>query len=125
MGGLSVLQHVRAVLPRESLLYVADSGHAPYGGKPVDFIVRRSLAITEFLLEQQAKASGGGLQHRHGGGYRSAARLFFHSDRWHRTRAQAGRGATRSGVVGILATGNTVRSDKFAALLDQHGQRAR
>ena len=29
------------------------------------------------------------------------------------------------GVVGILATGNTVRSDKFAALLDQHGQRAR
>ncbi|MEZ5575447.1 MAG: hypothetical protein R3F44_07280 [Candidatus Competibacteraceae bacterium] len=32
---------------------------------------------------------------------------------------------TRSGVVGILATGNTVRSDKFAALLNQHGQRAR
>jgi glutamate racemase len=32
---------------------------------------------------------------------------------------------TRSGVVGILATGNTVRSDKFAHLLDQHGHRAR
>jgi len=34
VGGLSVLRRIRADLPHENLLYVADSGHAPYGGKP-------------------------------------------------------------------------------------------
>lgn len=56
VGGLSVLRRIRADLPRESLLYVADSGHAPYGGKPPDFIVQRSLLITSYLLDQNAKA---------------------------------------------------------------------
>ena len=56
VGGLSVFQRIRVDLPYERLLYVADSGHAPYGSKPAGFIVQRSLAITEFLLEQGAKA---------------------------------------------------------------------
>ena len=33
VGGLSVLKHIRAQLPRQRLLYVADSGHVPYGDK--------------------------------------------------------------------------------------------
>ena len=31
VGGISVLEAVRRILPREDLLYVADSGHLPYG----------------------------------------------------------------------------------------------
>ena len=57
VGGLSVFRRIRADLPHESLLYVADSGHAPYGNKPAEFIARRAVAITEFLLEQNAKAA--------------------------------------------------------------------
>ena len=30
VGGLSVLRAIRAALPAEDLVYVADSGHAPY-----------------------------------------------------------------------------------------------
>jgi glutamate racemase len=41
VGGLSVLRQIRAALPREDLLYVADSGHAPYGSKPLRFIEER------------------------------------------------------------------------------------
>ncbi|MCC7219736.1 MAG: glutamate racemase, partial [Candidatus Contendobacter sp.] len=52
VGGLSVLQQIRADLPHETLLYVADSGHAPYGDKPTDFIAQRAAIITRFLLEQ-------------------------------------------------------------------------
>ena len=33
VGGLSVLRHIRAVLPHEHLLYFADSGFVPYGDK--------------------------------------------------------------------------------------------
>jgi glutamate racemase len=56
VGGLSVLRHIRTQLPQENLLYFADSGCAPYGGKPEQFIVDRALAITDFLLQQGAKA---------------------------------------------------------------------
>ena len=31
VGGLSVLRELRAELPQEKFVYVADSGHAPYG----------------------------------------------------------------------------------------------
>jgi glutamate racemase len=56
VGGLSVLGEIRALLPHESLLYVADSGHVPYGDKSAEFICGRSLTIAEFLLGQGAKA---------------------------------------------------------------------
>jgi glutamate racemase len=56
VGGLSVLRHIQTQLPQENLLYFADSGFAPYGGKAEQFIVDRALAITDFLLEHGAKA---------------------------------------------------------------------
>lgn len=56
VGGLSVLRHIQTQLPQENLLYFADSGCAPYGEKAEQFIVDRALAITDFLLQQGAKA---------------------------------------------------------------------
>lgn len=125
VGGLSVLRRIRADLPHETLLYVADSGHAPYGNKPAEFVARRSVAITEFLLEQRAKAVVVACNTA------TAAAIARLRDRFGvpiigiEPAIKPAVAATRSGVVGILATGNTVRSDKFAALLDQHGHRAR
>ncbi len=125
VGGLSVLQHIRADLPQEALVYVADSGHAPYGGKPIDFIVRRSLAITEFLLAQEAKAVVVACNTATAAAIARLRACFSIPIIGIEPALKPAVAATRSGVVGILATGNTVRSDKFAALLDQHGQRAR
>lgn len=56
LGGLSVLQHIRNNLPSEHLLYVADSGFAPYGDKSEEAVLARCIAITEFLLERDIKA---------------------------------------------------------------------
>jgi glutamate racemase len=56
VGGLSVLRRIRADLPHEAFVYVADSGHAPYGNKADEFITRRAFIITKFLLDQGAKA---------------------------------------------------------------------
>ncbi len=55
VGGLSVLQHARQLLPAEQILYVADSGHAPYGCKDEHYVEQRSRIITEYLLAQGAK----------------------------------------------------------------------
>ena len=56
LGGISVLHEIRRVLPYESLIYIADSAHVPYGEKTPEFIVQRSIAISQFLLEQPVKA---------------------------------------------------------------------
>lgn len=56
LGGLSILRHIRAQLPHEHLLYVADTGFAPYGDKLEAVVAARSLAIARFLVAQGAKA---------------------------------------------------------------------
>ncbi|MBC3863679.1 glutamate racemase [Undibacterium jejuense] len=56
IGGLSVLQHIRHILPHESLIYFADSAFAPYGEKSEADITERCIAVTEFLLQQHIKA---------------------------------------------------------------------
>ena len=56
LGGLSVLRAVRTVLPGESLLYVADSRHAPYGERDHAYIVARTLAMGDWVVSQGAKA---------------------------------------------------------------------
>ncbi|MCP3850396.1 MAG: glutamate racemase [Gammaproteobacteria bacterium] len=56
VGGLSVLKHVHELLPNETIFYVADSGHAPYGCKDEAYVERRSRVITEHLIAQGVKA---------------------------------------------------------------------
>ena len=49
VGGLSVLKALRAELPFEDFVYVADSGYAPYGERSESFVVARSRAIARYL----------------------------------------------------------------------------
>lgn len=117
IGGLSVLRHVRALLPQEELLYFADTGFAPYGEKPESVIAQRALAIAAFLLKFRVKAlvvacntataaAIAALRERHPDllvvgvepGLKPAAAL------------------TRSGTVGVLATAGTLASEKFLKL---------
>lgn len=50
IGGLSVLQALMAELPYERFVYVADSGHAPYGERGDAFVAERTHAIAEYLV---------------------------------------------------------------------------
>ncbi|NJM11795.1 MAG: glutamate racemase [Synechococcaceae cyanobacterium SM1_2_3] len=125
VGGLSIFRLIRADLLNEHLLYVADSGYLPYGNKPIELIIGRCVAITEFFLEHRAKAvvvacntaTAAAIAHLR---QRFSIPFFGVEPALKPAVAQ-----TRSGVVGILATGNTVRSDKFTALLNRHGQHTR
>lgn len=57
VGGLSVLQALRAALPHESFVYWADTAHAPYGERGEAFVRERSLAIAQQLTQaHQIKA---------------------------------------------------------------------
>ena len=56
VGGLSVLREIHAALPSESIAYVADSAHAPWGDKPPGFVRQRGLELARFLVSVGAKA---------------------------------------------------------------------
>ena len=52
IGGLSILKALRTELPHEDFVYVADSGHAPYGERNDAHVIQRSRAIAAHLLHQ-------------------------------------------------------------------------
>ena len=55
IGGLSILQEIRKLLPYEDVLYFADQAHVPYGRRSMQQIRTFSEGITRFLLQRQAK----------------------------------------------------------------------
>jgi glutamate racemase len=56
VGGLSVLAHIRARLPHESLHYVADTAWLPYGCKPEAVVAERVMRVGGFLADAGCKA---------------------------------------------------------------------
>ena len=56
IGGLSVLKALQGELPGEDFIYIADSGHAPYGERNDAHVIERSLAIAGYLVSQNIKA---------------------------------------------------------------------
>ena len=56
IGGLSVLKALRAALPHEDFIYLADNGHAPYGERDTVHVLARSRAVTQHLVDQKIKA---------------------------------------------------------------------
>lgn len=55
VGGLTVANAIKQLLPGESLVYFGDTAHLPYGDKSAGAIQSYSRRITEFLLEKNAK----------------------------------------------------------------------
>lgn len=55
VGGLTVLREVMRQIPRESTVYFGDTARVPYGSKSRDVIIRYSLEIAQFLLQEKVK----------------------------------------------------------------------
>jgi glutamate racemase len=120
IGGLSVLKHIRASLPNEDLLYFADSGNAPYGGRPEAEIVARSQAIAEFLMQYNAKALVVACNTA------TAAAIQALRARYPtlplvgvEPGLKPASALTGTGTVGVLATKRTLASEKFKLLHQQ------
>ncbi len=55
VGGLSIWRAIRRLLPQESLIFLADSGHVPYGEKSTAELHDLTGRIARFLLSQDVK----------------------------------------------------------------------
>lgn len=122
VGGISVLKHIRAELPNQQLIYCADSLYTPYGNKSQDAIRLRASLLTEFLHQQTAKAIVVACNTATAA---AVAQLRANTDMpiiGMEPAVKPAVAATRSGVIGIMATVGTLKSAQFAALLENYGQ---
>ncbi|OGO53210.1 MAG: glutamate racemase [Chloroflexi bacterium RBG_16_68_14] len=55
VGGLTIWRATRKLLPQESLVFLADSGHVPYGEKSPEELHDLTSRIVRFLLAQDVK----------------------------------------------------------------------
>ena len=121
VGGLSVVREMRALMPALDIVYVSDARWLPYGDKPEEFVRERAFAICEFLCRGGARALVIACNTA-----TAAAALALRAQ--HRVpivgiepAVKPATAATRSGIVGILATASTLQSRKYAELLERFG----
>jgi len=123
VGGLSVLSAICELLPNESVVYVADQAHIPYGPRQKTQIRDFSFGITDFLLAQGAKlivvacntASAAAL---HDLRARYPGVPFVGME----PAVKPAASITKTGKVGVLATPTTFNGDLYHALVDRFAQ---
>jgi glutamate racemase len=120
VGGLTVARAVRDQLPNESILYVGDTAHSPYGPKPIAEVRGYSLEALDFLVDQGVKLLVIACNTA------SAAMLRDARERYSvpvveviQPAVRRAVSTTRSGRVGVIGTLGTINSrayeDAFAA----------
>jgi glutamate racemase len=120
VGGLSVLHHIRQTLPNERLIYVADSAHVPYGDKSAQYIEHRAITLTRFLIEQGADAIVIACNTATAAAAATLRSQFNLPIVGMEPAVKPAVAATKSGIVGVLATIGTLESARFAALLERY-----
>lgn len=121
VGGLSILSEIRRLLPKEDLVYLADSAHCPYGVKPVDDIQRRSLEVTDFLVSLGVKlvvvacnsACVAGLDQVRAK-YQELPIVGVEP------AIKPAHDLTRNGKIGVLATKLTLNGERFSILVEKY-----
>ena len=117
VGGISVLRHIREILPNENLLYFADSKFAPYGNKSQEFIRERAQYAAELLIGQGAKALVVACNTATAAAVRMLRENFDLPIIGMEPAVKPAAAASKTGVIGVLATSGTLKSAQFAALL--------
>lgn len=122
VGGISVLKHIHALLPHESLLYVADSKYAPYGNRAPAEIIARCFEIADFLIAKNAKALVVACNTATAAAIEAMRAKYDLPIIGMEPAVKSAAAATRNGIIGVLATVGTLKSAQFAALLENYGR---
>ncbi|PZG52135.1 glutamate racemase [Spongiactinospora gelatinilytica] len=120
VGGLTVARAIIDQLPRESILYVADTARQPYGPRPIAEVREFALQVMDHLVEHDVKMLVIACNSA------SSAVLRDARERYRvpvveviQPAARRAARATRNGKVGVIGTRATIESmaydDAFAA----------
>ena len=122
-GGLSVWRELYRALPEESIIYLGDGKNCPYGQKPAEEIRRLATESVQELLSRGCKmivvacntATAAAIEH---------LRAMFTDVPFVglEPAVKPACKSTRSGVVGVIATERSLKSEKFLATLAKYGE---
>lgn len=126
VGGLSVLAALLAHLPHEHFEFVADERYLPYGDKPQHEITDRVLTLSNWLYNRGCKAMVMACNTATAAAAGQARTMYSN---WPivgmEPAVKPASLMTQTGVVGILATTNTVASERFKTLVERYEPLAR
>jgi glutamate racemase len=119
VGGLSVLRALQAELPLEQFVYVADNGHAPYGERDDAHVLKRSHAITDYLIASHGikalvvacNTATAAAIHTLRAAYPDLPIIGIEP------ALKPAAAVSKTGVIGVMATRGTLNSEKFRKLL--------
>lgn len=123
VGGLTVARAIRDSLPHESLTYIGDTAHSPYGTKSIADVRTYALEVLDQLVDQGVKMLVIACNTA------SAAMLRDARERYNvpvveviQPAVRAAIAATRNNRIGVIATQATINSraynDAFAAAVN-------
>ena len=122
LGGLTVWREVRRALPAESLVYLGDGKNCPYGSRPREEVRRLADEAVAFLVAQGCKLVVVACNTA------TAAALDFLREKYApmpivgmEPAVKPACLATRSGVVGVLATERSLDGELFRRTAARYG----
>ena len=114
LGGLTIFKEVRAMLPRENIIYYGDTAHVPYGSKSKETVTAYSLDIAKFLEGKKVKLILIACN--------TASALALHTVKKHvkvpvlgviAPGAKCAAAASKNKKVAVIATESTVKSNAY------------
>lgn len=117
LGGISILQGIREELPQEDILYYGDCLNAPYGDRSPEFIIERSIAITQFLLNKGAKAIVVACNTATAEAVNTLREKFVIPIIGVEPAVKPAAAATKTKTVGVIATTRTLTSQRYLKLV--------
>jgi glutamate racemase len=121
LGGLSVLQEIRAMLPAEDLVYVADSAYCPYGIRTPQEILERSMAMSEALFRLGVKLTVVACNTACSVALEELRTRFPLPIVGLEPAVKPAIGQTKSGKIAVIATPATVSGSRLKKLVQLHG----
>ncbi|HTH95583.1 MAG TPA: glutamate racemase [Rhodocyclaceae bacterium] len=120
VGGLSVVREIVKLMPAESLHYVADTAHCPYGEKPVEYLRERAMQISNYLVGEGVKAIVVACNTATVATIGTLRANFSLPIIGIEPAIRPAAANTKSGVIGVLATAATLGSAHLVALIERH-----
>ena len=121
LGGLSVWRSLKAALPGRATLFLADQARAPYGPRPLAEVRALTLGCLAWLVERGCRTVVIACNTA------TAAAADAARARWPNISVvgiepavKPAAQATRTGVIGVLATQATFDSPRYASLIDRY-----
>ncbi|WP_166242331.1 glutamate racemase [Paenibacillus turpanensis] len=114
VGGLTVAKEVMRQLPQEQIIYFGDTARTPYGPRSANEIVKFTMEIVDYLLQFQPKllviacntATAVAIDH-------IRAMVSIPVIGVITPGARAAIKSTRNGIIGVIGTAGTIRSEAY------------